>query len=204
MIDISFLGAATTSLSAARDIARSLIGLRDFNHRATFVSSLNEQILQAQDGLLAHNAPLFALQQENFALTKKLARTEEILADRGRYTLVEISDRTFVMGLNKRIEATAQDLANGAELDHYLCQPCFDVRRQKVVLTMSIDWAPRLSLAPSAKPFSLDDTSESDITPPFFRSNAHGEEPATSARRAIRCELFGRAPDRIQLAATSR
>ena len=30
------------------------------------------------------------------------------------------------MGLNKRIEAIAQDLANGLEIQHYLCQPCFD------------------------------------------------------------------------------
>jgi hypothetical protein len=126
MIDFSFIGAATTSLSAARDIARSLIEIRDFNHLATIVSSLNEQILKAQDSLLAHNAQLFTLQQENFELANKLARAEEKLADRGRYTLVEISDRTFVMGLNKRIEAIAQDLVNGLEINHYLCQPCFD------------------------------------------------------------------------------
>lgn len=125
-MDLSLIAAANSALSAAREIGKAAVGIRDFNQLATVVAQLNEQILKAQDSLFAHNTQLFALQQENFDLTGKLARAEEKLADRGRYTLVEISDRTFVMGLNKRIEATAHDTAHGLELEHYLCQPCFD------------------------------------------------------------------------------
>lgn len=124
-MDYSLLAAAGSAISTARDIGKAALALRDFNAFAATISAINDQLLKAQDSLFGHNAQLQALQQENFGMANRLRELEEKLADRGRYTLVEISDRTFVLGVNTEVQLTASDPTHVAEPHHYICQPCF-------------------------------------------------------------------------------
>lgn len=124
-MDYSLLVAAGASINAAREFGKAAIGLRDFNEIATKIAALNEQLLKAQDSLFAHSAQLQALQQENFSMANRLRELEEKLAERGRYALVEISDRTFVLGLKSAEQRAASDPAHIPEPHHHICQPCF-------------------------------------------------------------------------------
>lgn len=125
-MDYSLIATASTALGAARDLAKAAVGVRDFTQMATTVSQISDQLLKAQDSLFAHNAQLHALQQENFSLTNRLRELEEKDAERRRYALVEISDRTFVLGLKDREQLAAENLLEGwfAEPHHHICQPC--------------------------------------------------------------------------------
>lgn len=124
-MDLSLITAAAAALGAARDTIKAASGVRDFNQMAAIVSQLNEQLLKAQDSLFAHNAQLLALQQDQFDMAKRLQKAEEKLAERDRYTLFEISDRTYVLRYNRGEQIASQELAQTAEPDHYICQKCF-------------------------------------------------------------------------------
>jgi len=80
-MDLSLIGAATAALSAARDIGKSAIGIRDFNQMATAISQLNDQLLKAQDSLFSHQAQLLTMQQEVFGLKDTLRQKEAALVD---------------------------------------------------------------------------------------------------------------------------
>lgn len=79
-MDLSFISATTAAISAARDIGKAAIGIRDFNQMASTVAQMNDQILKAQDCLFAHNGQLFGLQQEVFDLKEALRKSEAALA----------------------------------------------------------------------------------------------------------------------------
>lgn len=123
LMDFSLLSVIATSLTTARELGKTAIGLRDFNQIAAAMSQINDQLLKAQDSLFSHNTQLHALQQDNFGMANRLRELEEKLAERGRYTLVEISDRTFVLQSNSPIVAGDQ-IPHGSEPLHYICQPC--------------------------------------------------------------------------------
>lgn len=127
-MDISYISATITALSTARDIAKTAVGIRDFNAMAATVSQLNDQILKAQDSLFSHQSQLIALQEELREAKERLRLAEKVVEDRGRYQLVELSLGVFVY-LSKSGER--EDLAG---TPHYLCQPCFDVGRKAVLL----------------------------------------------------------------------
>ena len=80
-MDLSLIGAATAALSAARDIGKSAIGLRDFNQVASAIAQLNEQLLNAQDSLFSHQTQLMAMQQEAFGLKDALRQKEASLIE---------------------------------------------------------------------------------------------------------------------------
>lgn len=125
-MDLSAVSAVVSAISASKDLAKAAIGVRDFNEMAPVIAQLNDQLLKAQDAMFKFNAQLMTLQQENFEATEELRKLKETLAERGRYSLIELSDRVFVYQVN--VAPGAGEVGNpvGAQPLHHLCQPCFD------------------------------------------------------------------------------
>lgn len=128
-MDLSLIGAAAGAISAAKDIGKAALGIRDANLIAGEMAKLNDQLLAAQDALFRHNAQLLDLQQQHFDATMELQKLRERAAERARYVLGAVSAGAFAY----RYQATDPDEAAAAP-PHWLCQPCFDNGR-KVVLS---------------------------------------------------------------------
>lgn len=132
-MDLTLITAAVNAINVSKDLAKAAIGVRDFNEMAPVVAGLNDQLLKAQQALFAHNAQLLALQHEQFETAKELAKAKEALAEKGRYSLVELSRGIFVYRVNVAPVGSHVGDPVRAEPLHYVCQPCFD-KGIKVVL----------------------------------------------------------------------
>lgn len=137
-MDFSLIGAASTAISSAREFGKAALAVRDFNQMADIVSKLNDQILKAQDALFTHNAQLLTLQNEHIQTAQKLREMEEALAERGRYTLFELSPGVFAYRMNVLPVASEMSDPLPAEPVHYVCQPCFDKRVKAVLQRHSV------------------------------------------------------------------
>jgi hypothetical protein len=143
-MDLSMISAAASAITVSKELAKAALGVRDFNEMAPVVAKLNEQLLKAQESLFGHQAQLLTLQQEHFETTEKLRKVEKALAERGRYTLIELSPGNLVYTANVTpVDGDAINPAR-AEPPHHVCQPCFD-KGTKAVLRRSVfygaeDW----------------------------------------------------------------
>jgi hypothetical protein len=136
-MDFSDISSAVTSLNAAVALGRAALGLRDFNQSAAKLSELNEALIKAQQGLLAHNTALLTFQEEYLKTTKELAEAKEALAEKGSYVLFELVPGSFAYRADARPVGTAPGNPSAAEPEHYICQPCFDgPERRKAVLRL--------------------------------------------------------------------
>ena len=132
-MDWSAISGITTSIAAARDIAKGMSALRDSTLINERTAALMDQLLKAQEGLLAHNTALLQLQQDHFVACEKLRKLEEAFSERGRYSPFEITPGNFVYRMNVIPQQSGASEPSTAESGHYLCQPCFDNGR-KVML----------------------------------------------------------------------
>ena len=135
-MDFCQLSVIGSAITAAKQIGQAALGVRDFNLVAEKIAAINEQLLKAQDALLSHNAAMFQLQKENFEAREELRKLEEAMAQRGRYTLVKLAERSFVYRVNVDPELGGASNPGSAQPLHYVCQPCLDIGR-KVVLQMT-------------------------------------------------------------------
>lgn len=125
-MDMASITTALSAIGLARQAVSAALELRDFNQAAVELSRLNDALLSAQNGLLTQSATLFQLQSEKFALTEELRKLKEALAERARYTLVEVAKGAFAYRSNLASEEGATSGSGAAEPEHYICQPCFD------------------------------------------------------------------------------
>ena len=125
-MDASQISIVATSLSMARDITKTIIGIRDANLVAEKVTALNDQLLKAQEALLAHNAAMFQLQNQYFEAREELRKLQESASQHGRYTLVEVVPGQFAYRVNVTPESSGTSEPGGTQLMHYVCQPCLD------------------------------------------------------------------------------
>lgn len=132
-MDATQIGIVATSLSVAKDIGKALIGIRDFNVVAERVAALNDQLLKAQEALLAHNTAMFQLQSENFEAREELRKLKEAVNERSCYALVDLGKGHLAYRLAIAAQSSAPDAAANVHAPHYVCQPCYDNGR-KVVL----------------------------------------------------------------------
>lgn len=132
-MDWSAIGGITASIGAARDIAKGMAAMRDTALINEKTAALLEQLLKAQEGLLAHNSALLQLQQDHFEACEKLRKLEEAASERGRYSLFELTPGNLAYRVNIAPKESGSDQPGGAEPLHYLCQSCYDNGR-KVVL----------------------------------------------------------------------
>jgi hypothetical protein len=129
-MDWTAISGITTSISAARDIAKGLASLRDTALINEKTAALLDQLLKAQEGLLAHNTTLLQLQSDHFEACEKLRKLEEAARERGRYSLVEVVPGNFAYRVNVDPQPSGAGDPAGAEPQHYVCQPCFDSGRK--------------------------------------------------------------------------
>jgi hypothetical protein len=132
-MDASQIGIVATSLSVAKDIGKALVGLRDWNLVAEKVTALNDQILKAQDALLAHNTSMFELQNKYFETNEELRKLKETVNEKGRYSLVDLGFGFHAYRENVTPEQSGASQPSAPQPERYFCQPCMD-RGVKVVL----------------------------------------------------------------------
>ncbi|MNM21179.1 hypothetical protein D3C81_315370 [compost metagenome] len=132
-MDLASIGTAFTAIDLIRKGLSAAIDVRDFNQAAAELSKLNEALLSAQTALLAQNGALFDLQREKFETAEKLRKLEEALAERGRYSLVEVTTGGFAYRVNLAPQQGGASEPGSTEPVHYICQPCFDTGK-KVIL----------------------------------------------------------------------
>jgi hypothetical protein len=125
-MDFSSISVAVSSLKTAKEIGQAALAFRDFNQTAGAITQINEQLLKAQDGLFAHNSQLMELQQKYFEATEELRKLKEALAERGRYSLFQLSQGVIVYRVNVTPQDSGATDPSAAQPMHYLCQPCFD------------------------------------------------------------------------------
>jgi Zn finger protein HypA/HybF involved in hydrogenase expression len=125
MADISAIGAALGALKAAKDIAESMVGLRD-------ASAFQGKMLEFQSKIIDANNAAFAAQDERAALMEKIgelkkrvAEFEAWEAEEQRYHLSECSPGTFAYILKK-------SMAN-REPGHALCAACFQKKKKSIL-----------------------------------------------------------------------
>ncbi|WP_211456415.1 hypothetical protein [Comamonas brasiliensis] len=129
-MDWTAIGGITASISAARDIAKGMSALRDSTLINERTSALLDQLLKAQEGLLAHNTALLQLQGEHFEACEKVRKLEESARERGRYSLVEVTPGNLAYRVNLTQGQNGDSEPRSTEPLHYLCQPCFDNGRK--------------------------------------------------------------------------
>ena len=166
-MDFSFVSGAATAIKTAIDIGRSALAVRDTVLIAGEVARMNDQLLQAQQSLFAHNTALLDLQQIHFETRDKLRIATEQLAEKGRYVLFQTGVGQFAYRVN-----LAPAFGGGGEPVlpeplHYICQQCFDRVGEKVVLRFEdSDQTPALG-CPACKAWVLADLVAGEIRSGF-------------------------------------
>lgn len=125
-MDLSLISVIASAIGSAKELGKAALGVRDFNEMAPVIHQLNDHLLKAQDAMFRHNTELLTLQQEKFETTEELRKLKEALADRGRYTLFELSDRVFVYRMNVSPVGSHVGDPVSPQPQHDICQPCFD------------------------------------------------------------------------------
>ncbi len=123
-MDFSSIATAIASLKSAQELATATLSVRDFNQSAAAIAQINEKLLAAQQGLLAHNTMLLQLQNEYFQTTEELRKLKEAIAKKDSYPLVDIGNGALAYRCD--IEAGGQGDPEVAQPQHHLCQVCWD------------------------------------------------------------------------------
>jgi len=132
-MDFSSIATAIASLKGAQELASATLGVRDFNQSAAAIAQINEKLLAAQQGLLAHNTMLLQLQSDYMQTAQELRQLKEAAAEKSRYQLVDLGGGVFVYKVNTAQHDGGADQTGPAEPPHYVCQPCLD-KGNKAVL----------------------------------------------------------------------
>lgn len=137
MPDLSLIAGTVSSLKAASDIAKALVGIRD-------ATMLNEKVIELQRVILAAQSDAFAAQSEIFSMHEKVRELEKRLADvvgweaeKARYQMVELYKGAIAYSL--RDEARI----NG-EPHHYICASCYQKGRKTILQGSSGSWGAKL------------------------------------------------------------
>ncbi|MCD0496910.1 hypothetical protein LP085_08635 [Achromobacter sp. MY14] len=134
-MDFSLITSAVSAINGAIDLGRGALSIRDEAKAMEIVQAMNEKLLDAQQRLFELGAAVNALQHENFEATRELRELKEVLAERGRYSLVEISPGQFAYKTNPAPALFGTSDPAFTQPDHYICQQCFDgPSKTKVVL----------------------------------------------------------------------
>ncbi len=145
-MDFAAISAITTSISAAKEIAKGLVSTRDAALIGEKTSAILEQLLKAQEGLLAHNTALLDLQNEHFKACQELRELKEAMRERGRYPLVDIGNGYSAYRVQVTPDESGTIEPRLSEALHYLCQLCADAGVKAVlqpVLRSSFMQCPR-------------------------------------------------------------
>ena len=125
MVDMSAIAGLISSLKAASEMTKAMIGLRDATVIQGKVIELNGIIMTAQSGALESNVAQFALLDRVRDLEQKLVSLEAWEAEKQRYKLTDFGGGTFAYALKPEMAA--------GEPPHRLCSACYQ-RGKKSIL----------------------------------------------------------------------
>jgi hypothetical protein len=110
MVDISAISGGLTALKAAKDIAETLINLRD-------TAKFQAAVVELQGKILAAQSDQFTLLERVRELEAKMAQLEAWEAEKKRYALTEVSPGRFAYVLKPD--------ATNSEPPHCICAHCY-------------------------------------------------------------------------------
>lgn len=132
-MDITALSAAISSVAGAIEIGKAAIATRDVAVVGEATQRLMQHLLDTQNALVAHNAALRQLLEENLEMREQVACLKEALDDRARYAVVEFTHGHFALQVNKVPALGGADVPSVLEPTHYICQSCFSKGRKLVL-----------------------------------------------------------------------
>ena len=118
MVDLIAIKGAVDGLKAARDIAKTAIGLRDAALLQSKVIELNDTIITAQSSALDAQADQLTLAKRIEDLERQIAEMEKWNGEKQRYDLNEIIPGVYAFALKE-----AERCSTPA---HYMCANCFN------------------------------------------------------------------------------
>jgi hypothetical protein len=122
MVDMSAIGVVANSLTAAVNIAKALMDVRDATTIQAKVFELQRAIIDAQQSVFAANEERSGLIQQVNDLEKEQTCLKEWEAEKLRYELVEIAPGILAYAIRESMR--------GAEPFHYLCANCYTSGRK--------------------------------------------------------------------------
>jgi len=125
MPDVASIAAITSSLRAASDIAKAMLGLRDAALLQAKVIELNQLILSAQSSALAAREDQSSLLERVRDLEAEVRKKEAWEAEKQRYQMVELH--------NGALAYVVKDAVRGTEPTHYICCACYQRDKKSVV-----------------------------------------------------------------------
>jgi hypothetical protein len=140
---IEYLPLAITSIKAAKEIATSMLELRDLNKIKTATSELNERLIEAIDSILATKEQFLAFQARITEVEKENDRLKDWSEEKNRYTR-----RPIAVGVFAYIETNFVGLLENA---HKYCCNCFD-KTSKSTLQQSGQKLPKALVCPNGCP----------------------------------------------------
>jgi len=116
---------AFVSLSAASNIVKSMLELRDFTQLNNKVIELQQAIISAQEKVLSSQREQDLLLTKIQELEKECKRLNDWSAEKERYELKEIASGVFAY-IEKNHEGSLQSA-------HKLCATCFEQRTKSIL-----------------------------------------------------------------------
>ena len=128
MVDIPAIASLLTALKAAKDIAQTMVGLRDD-------TEFNQKLIEFQSKLIDANNAAFEAQDERAALLNEIERLNKQIAsleawesEKQRYQLTQLAPGTTVYMVTEE--------ARGAEPEHCICTNCYEGGRKAILHIM--------------------------------------------------------------------
>ena len=121
-----------SSIGAIKDVGTALINERDSHKFAAIQIDLSNKIIEAQAKVSEVMSSIVEKDGLIKTLTERNRDLESEQLERARYELAKLGvDRDFFA---YRLRPAAELSERKDEPTHFLCQPCFDVRKQKSIL----------------------------------------------------------------------
>lgn len=130
------IAAGLTSLKAAFDLAKTLVGVHDQAVVRAKVIELQEQILAAQASAVTAQTDQAGLLKRVGELEKELADLKAWEADKQRYELTEIQQATRK---GKVFVYTLKEETHSSEPKHSLCPNCYQNGRKSILQPITLD-----------------------------------------------------------------
>lgn len=122
---IQEIAAALTALSVSKDIAKSLIEIKDETKRNQVVIEFQSSLLDLQQNLFAANAEHEKLIDVKNQIERELMEYKDWEKEKKKYQLQKLREGLFVYSYKK---------ANSDPTpDHWLCPYCFDKRKKNLI-----------------------------------------------------------------------
>lgn len=142
MVDMAAIAVVSTSLKAAADITKAMVGLRDASMIQGKIIELQGVILSAQQGALTTQSDQFSLLERVRELEKQVADLEAWDSEKQRYELKEVGTGSLAY--------VVKENARGTEPVHQICAACYQHRRKSILQPKSISMT-KLLFCPSCK-----------------------------------------------------